>query len=215
MSRPRTAVLTLGDQSEEVTGDSLSALRIEILNALVGAGIDCVSIEGIVFHNQKHWFIVFQTLDQRNKALGTTVEINKGKYVLQHPDKPKRAPLKRVRIFRYPLESETSVLEKAMAVYGTVSHTKELKDEALDIKTGVRIVAFEKITRDIPSCTLGNSKYDALMTASQRPVATARKLVTSRGTAKLAEYAKNAATPITRKTVAPIAHAITVRREGT
>ena len=38
-----------------------------------------------------------------------------------------------------------------MAVYGTVSHTKELKDEALDIKTGVRIVAFEKITRDIPS----------------------------------------------------------------
>ena len=103
MSRPRTAVLTLGDQSEEVTGDSLSALRIEILNALVGAGIDRVSIEGIVFHNQKHWFIVFQTLDQRNKALGTTVEINKGKYVLQHPDKPKRAPLKRVRIFGYPL----------------------------------------------------------------------------------------------------------------
>jgi hypothetical protein len=79
-----------------------------------------VFIEGIAFHNQKHWFIVFCTADQRNKALGTTIKINKRKYVLEHPDKPKRAPVKHVRIFGYPLESETSVLEKAMAVYGTV-----------------------------------------------------------------------------------------------
>ena len=92
-------------------------------------------IEGIVNHSTTHVSCVYrgnhipqpETLvycfiyrRSTKKALGTTIKINKRKYVLEHPDKPKRAPVKHVRIFGYPLESETSVLEKAMAVYGTV-----------------------------------------------------------------------------------------------
>ena len=156
MLRSRSALLSLeGLPDERVTAVGPPALRLEILTSLLGVGIERDTIEGIECMSKTRWYVVFIDQKNRNDNLNKEITIYETQQKLVHPNPPKpkqyRPSLIYVRVYGYPLDSDSDLLERAMRYYGPIAHTKEFVDRQCELKTGVRGIAYRSLTHAIPS----------------------------------------------------------------
>lgn len=153
MARPRSLQLTLEDPPDEVTVDGPSALRVTIFNSLLETGIKREEIEGIECLSKKLWFIVFCERAERQRNIGKEITLFEKSYQLQSTDPP-RVPRQQyiyVKIFGYPLDIRSDILEQCMQVYGDLIDIRDDVDSTIEIKTGVKTAKFTKLNENIPS----------------------------------------------------------------
>ena len=157
MFRHRSVLLSLDSVGEEATVAGPPAVRMDIMVSLQEAGIDKTDVEGIECQSKNKWYVVFKDGQTRNSNLNKEIELYEKTVKLAHPNPPRHSGAaggpryKYVKVFGYPLDSDAAILRKAMTYYGTISHIQDLIDQRLNIKTGVRNIAFTSLDHEIPS----------------------------------------------------------------
>ena len=157
MFRHRSVLLSLDNVGEEATAAGPPAVRMDIMASLLEAEIAKEDIEGIECQSKNRWFVVFKDGQTRNRLLNKKIELYEKTVQLSHPNPPRAyggtggTRYKYVKVFGYPLDSDASVLRKAMAYYGNIAFIQDLIDQRLNIKTGVRNIAFTALDHEIPS----------------------------------------------------------------
>lgn len=89
----------------------------------------------------------------RRVAVGKKIKLHDQEFLLQNPNPPRDrlARLTKMRVYGYPLDSETETLKKTFAYYGKITTLKDLTDRACEVKTGVQELSFVKVDHEIPS----------------------------------------------------------------
>lgn len=153
MARPRSLQLLLDDLPDEVTVDGPSAVRVTIFNSIVKAGVVHDEIEGIECLSKKLWFVVFCERNQRQKYIDKEIELFGKTFRLKSTDPPRiqRPNYTYVKIFGYPLDTRSDILEQCMRVYGDLMDIRDDIDNTINIKTGVKTAKYTKLNEDIPS----------------------------------------------------------------
>lgn len=151
MARQRSCLLSLED-ADGATVDGPRVIRLDILNALEQAGISRDILDGIESSSKNKWFIVFKTTYERYISIGKTITIGEKDHILRHPipTRPKEQKYTKVRIFGFPLDSDTELLEKVLAFYGKIKSITDIYDHTCDLKTGVKYALIE-LKHEIPS----------------------------------------------------------------
>ena len=151
--RPRSLELTLDGLPDEATVDGPVALRVVIFNSLKDAGIAKDSIEGIECFSKTLWYVVFHERATRQKYRELTIKIFEKDYKLKSNEFnfTDRITYTYVRVYGYPLDSDTETLKQTMEMYGEMVSLTDDMDGRLGIKTGVRTVKFKKLNEAIPS----------------------------------------------------------------
>jgi hypothetical protein len=151
--RPRSLELTLDGLPDEATVDGPAAFRVVIFNSLKDAGIDKDSIEGIECFSKTLWYVVFHERATRQKYRELTIKIFEKDYKLKSNEFnfTDRITYTYVRVYGYPLDSDTETLKQTMEMYGEMVSLTDDMDGRLGIKTGVRTVKYKKLNEAIPS----------------------------------------------------------------
>jgi hypothetical protein len=120
---------------------------------LVEAGINEQSMEGIDCMGKKFWYIVFYTTQQRTEATGKEIKLHNITFVLKSldPPRPRRPTYIWVKVFGYPLDTDSQILEHTLSLYGKLVSITDDIDGRINIKTGVKHAQFESLTDNIPS----------------------------------------------------------------
>ena len=148
----RSRSLLLTTKLEEAATDDGPILRIEVLTSLQAAGISKESIDGIEYQSKIKWFVVFKDAETRNKNIDTQITIRQETYALEHPNPAYQKRQTQVKVYGYPLDSDTQLLARVLGYYGPVKGMKDMVDKSCDIKTGVKDVLIElKQSNALPS----------------------------------------------------------------
>ena len=135
MARPRPLLLNLEGLPAEATADGPAVLRKVIFNSLKDGGIQTDLIEGIECFSKTHWYVVLKTRiakrDYKNKMIelcGKTCTLASTKF-----ERP-RIQHTWVRLYGYPLDTDSTYLERMMSIYGELVAVMDEMDGRLQIK---------------------------------------------------------------------------------
>ena len=152
MSRPRSLLLTLEDPPAEATVDGPAVLRKVIYNSLKDGGVNMDTLEGIECFSQTTWYIVFKTRIAKTEAKDTQIELYGKTYTLASTEYQRpRISYTWVRLYGFPLDTDSQYLEKTMSLYGELIAITDEIDGRLQIKTGVKLAQFTSVKGNIPS----------------------------------------------------------------
>ncbi len=193
MQRPRS----LGGLPAEATVDGPAVLRKEIYNSMKESGIDMESIGGIECFSKEIWFVVFKTRRQREAAKNKTIKLHGLEFQLVITD-IERPNYTWVRIFGYPLDSNSTILDKTMSLYGELMSLTDDLDRHLGIKTGVKTAQFK-----------------SLKVPSEKRVGIVNERVTRQKAAKPGKFVESAAILGTQKAHVHKDDAFTAKKKAT
>ena len=152
MARPRSLVLNLEGLSAEATVDGPAVLRKVIFNSLKDGGIDTSRIEGIECFSKTLWYVVFKGRLDKRDAKDKTIELYGKSFTLNSTEYERpRIQYTWVRLYGYPLDTDSTFLRKTMEIYGELISLQDEMDGRLQIKTGVKLAQFESLKGNIPS----------------------------------------------------------------
>ncbi|CAB4023935.1 vegetative cell wall gp1-like [Paramuricea clavata] len=152
MQRPRSLHLNLEGLPAEATADGPAVLRKVINNSLKDGGIVMDKIDGIECFSKVAWYIVFTTRQVRTEAKNKIIKLYEKDFVLESLEYERtRVNYTWVRLYGYPLDSDSTFLQKTMTLYGDLNSLIDEVDGRLQIKTGVKIAQFSNLKGNIPS----------------------------------------------------------------
>lgn len=150
--RPRSLFLNLEGVPDEATVDGPSVLRKVIYNSLKDGGIDMQTIEGIECFSKTQWYVVFKRRMDVSNAKNKEIEVHGKTYVLLSTEfERQRINYTWVRLYGYPLDSDSTFLRTTMASYGDLVSIVDEMDGRLQIKTGVKLAQYSSLKGNIPS----------------------------------------------------------------
>ena len=152
MARPRSLLLNLEGLPDEATVDGPAVLRKVIFNSLKEGGIQMDLIEGIECFSKTHWYVVFKTRIAKSDYKNKTIELYGKTYTLASTEFERpRIQYTWVRLYGYPLDTDSTYLERAMSIYEELVAVTDEMDGRLQIKTGVKVAQFKSLKGNIPS----------------------------------------------------------------
>jgi len=152
MSRPRSLLLNLEGLPAEATADGPAVLRKVIYNSLKDGGIKMDTIEGIECFSKVLWYVVFTTRMAKRETKDKTIELYGENYTLSSTEYERpRVQYTWVRLYGYPLDTDSTYLQKTMSMYGELVSLTDEMDGRLQIKTGVKLAQFTSLKGNIPS----------------------------------------------------------------
>jgi hypothetical protein len=109
-------------------------------------------IKGIECFSKTSWYVVFTTRQARTAAKNKSIKLYEKDFALESLEyKRTKVNYTWVRIYGYPLDSDSSFLQKTSTLYGELNCLTYEMDGRLQIKTGVKIAQFSSLKGNIPS----------------------------------------------------------------
>ena len=152
MARLRSWLLNLEGLPAEATVDGPAVLRKVIFDSLKDGGIQTDLIEGIECFSKTHWYVVLKTRIAKRDYKNKTIELYGKTYTLASTEFERpRIQHNWVRLYGYPLDTNSTYLERTMSIYGKLVAVTDEMDGRLQIKMGVKVAQFKSLKENIRS----------------------------------------------------------------